>query len=176
MNSKSFSGLISILLLAAGISGCGYTNKVVLPYTDAQTIAVPMFKNTIPPENILTYVAGLETHLTQAVLDDLVQDGNLKITDTDKADLILRGEIVGYEQEPFRFNHFEQVDEFRLFIVVKLFLEDRKTGQILWKEDNFSGDTQYFINGPRTIQEEQAAQKAILDLAGKIVNRVVEDW
>ena len=176
MKNKFFLGLILFVTLAVGMGGCSYSNKVVLPYKDAKTIAVPMFRNTIPPQNILTYVAGLESHLTQAVLDDFVTDGNLKVTDMDKADLILRGEIVGYEQEPFRFNHFEQVDEFRLFIVVKLALEDRKTGQVIWKEENFSGDTQYFINGPRAIQEELAAQKAIADLANKIVNRVVEDW
>ncbi len=176
MKNKSFLGLVLFITMAVGIGGCGYNNKVVLPYKDAKTIAVPMFRNSIPPENILTYVAGLESHLTQAVLDDFVTDGNLKITDIDKADLILRGEIAGYEQEPFRFNHFEQVDEYRLFIVLRLTLEDRKTGQVIWKEDNFSGDTQYFINGPRAIQEEQAAEKAILDMANKIVNRVVEDW
>ena len=158
------------------LSSCGYSNKLVLPYQNAQTIAVPTFKNTIPAENILTYVAGLETHITQSVIDEMVKDGNLRVADAKDADLILRGEIVGYEQEPFRFNRFEQVDEFRLFIVVKLTLEEAKTGNIIWKEENFSGDTQYFINGPRSIPEEEAAQKAIRDLAEKIVNRVVENW
>lgn len=165
--------LLALALLAAG---CGYTNKIVLPYERADSIAVPMFTNAIPPENILTYVAGLESRLTQAVVNDLAKDGNLRLEDTGRADLILRGEIIAYEQEPFRFNRFEQVDEYRLFIVVKLTLEDRQTGKILWTEENFSGDTQYFINGPRKIEEEQAAGKAITDLAGKIVNRVVEDW
>lgn len=169
-------GLLFMAVVMLGFSGCGYDNKIVLPYKGAQTIAVPMFLNSIPPENILTYVAGLETNVTQAVIDELVEDGNLRLMDADKADLILRGELIAYEQEPFRFNRFEQVDEFRLFIVVKLSLEDRRTGQVLWQEANFSGDTQYFINSPRSVPEEQAARQAIGDLAQKIVNRVVEDW
>lgn len=171
MKNRRF--LIAVLVLL--ISGCGYTHKVTLPNA-AKTVFVPMFKNSIPPENILTYVAGLETDITQAVVDELVRDGNLKVVDSKNAELLLRGEIVGYEQEAFRFNRFEQVDEFRLFMVVKLTLEDAKTGNILWKENNFSGDTQYFVNGPRAIPEEQAAHRAIFDLAEKIVNRVVEDW
>ncbi len=164
------------LVLLIFLLGCGYSNKVVLPYREAKTIAVPMFKNTIPPQNILSYVAGLETHLTQAVVNEIAKDGNLKVVDEKNADLILRGEIHAYEKEGFRFNRFEQVDEFRLFIVVRLILEDRRTGKRLWTEKNFSGDTQFFINGPRAIPEEQAAQKAVTDLAEKIVNRVVEDW
>lgn len=171
-NPRTFPLIIFCILLA----GCGYSNKVVLPYPEAKTIAVPMLKNTIPPQNILSYVAGLETHLTQAVVDEIARDGNLRLVDEEDADLVLRGEITAYEKEGFRFNRFEQVDEFRLFIVVKLILEDRKTGKRLWTEKNFSGDTQFFINGPRVIPEEQAAQKAITDLAEKIVNRVVEDW
>ncbi len=165
---------VAIFLLL--ISGCGYSNKVVLPYKDAKTIAIPMFRNAIPPENILTYVAGLETNITQAVIDEVAKDGNLKVVDPKNADLILKGEVIGYEQEPFRFNRFEQVDEFRLFIVVRLKLENAKTGDVVWSEKNFSGDTQYFINGPRAIRQEDAAHKAITDLAGKIVNRVVEEW
>lgn len=163
-----------ILLLS--LTGCGYTNKITLPYGDAATIYVGNFKNRIPPENILTYVAGLESSVTNAVIDGLAKDGNLKLADQEDADLILQGAVTGYEQEGFRFNRFEQVAEFRLFIVVALKLIDAKTDKVIWEEKAFSGDTQYFVEGNREITEETAAEKAIADLAAKIVDRIVESW
>lgn len=157
-------------------TGCGYTNKIVLPYEGAKTIAVPMFRNSIPPESMLTYIAGLEPGVTQAVIDELVRDGNLKVVDEKNADLILKGELARFEQEGFRFNLYEQVAQYRLFIVVRLELIDARTKKVYWKEKNFTGETDYFIQGPRAISQEQATEKAIADLAEKIANRVVEEW
>jgi len=171
LKSKLIWPLVLIVL-----AGCGYTNQITLPYNEAVTIAVPTFRNSIPPENLLTNVAGLEIDITQAVIDEMVKDGNLKVVDRDKADLVLIGDIVAYEQEPFRFSRFEEVDEFRLFITVALRLEDQRTDEVYWIEERFSGDTQYFINGPREVPEEEAAEIAIQDLADRVVNRVVEDW
>jgi len=157
-------------------TGCGYTNKIVLPYEDAKTIAVPMFRNAIPPESMLTYIAGLEPEVTQAVIDELVRDGNLKVVDEKNADLVLEGALVRYEQEGFRFNLYEQVAQYRLFIVVSLKLVDTRTKKVYWEEKNFTGETEYFIEGPRAIPQEQATEKVIADLADKIANRVVEEW
>lgn len=165
-----------ILILAAAIAGCGYTNKIVLPYNDAKTITIPMFRNAIPPESIYVYNAGIEGGITQSVTDGFARDGNLRVVDEKDADLILIGEVVRYEQEGFRYNLYEQVQQFRIFMTVSLQLKDKRTGKLFWEEKNFTGEGDYFIDGPRAITPEQAAEKTIADLSKKIVNRVVDEW
>jgi len=169
-------GLPALILLLSLISGCGYTNKIVLPYKDAKTIAVPMFRNAIPPESVFVYVAGIEAGITQAVSDGLARGGNLKLVDVEDADLELVGEIKRYEQEGFRFNVYKQVQQFRVFMTVNLRLEDRRTGKVIWEEKNFTGESEYFIDGPRAVTPEQAAEKVYTDLADRIVKRVVDEW
>jgi hypothetical protein len=165
--------ILGALVLFLG--GCGYTMKATLP-EGIKTIAVPTFKNVITPSDRYTYQPGLEIDLTNAVIDDLLFDGNLKVVNEDEADALLLGEIVRYEQESIRYNSSEGVRQYRLFMVVKLTLQNQKTGKVIWTEKNFTGDTEYFIEGGSTVTERTAARNAIEDLAKKIVNRIVEDW
>jgi hypothetical protein len=60
--------------------------------------------------------------------------------------------------------------------VVKLRLKEAKTGEILWEEGNFTGDTSYFVFGPRAISRALATDKMIERLARNVVDRIVEDW
>lgn len=173
MNKKIIAGFLAVLLLSVG--GCGYTTETKLP-NDIKTIAVPTFTNKIPIDDVYTYVSGLEVRLTNAVINRLIFDGNLKVVGLDEADAVLVGELKSYEQEPVRFTNTESVEEYRLFIVTKLELRDQRTNEIIWVEPSFSGDTEYFVTGPKAISERQAAEKAIEDLARNIVDRIVEDW
>ena len=166
---------ILVLALTVALTGCGYSNKVVLP-NNARSIAVPILRNDIAPGDMKTYVGNLEIKVTQKLIDEFIFDGDFKVLSEKKADLVLDGSIIAYEQEPYAFNEFERVEEYRLFIAVKLILRDRRTGGIVWEEGNFTGDVNYFISGARAISDDQAADLAIADLAEKIINRLVEDW
>jgi len=174
LKNKVLAALISVFVLFS-FAGCGYTTKGKLP-NDIKTIAVPMFVNKIPIGDVYTYVSGLEVNLTNAVINRLLFDGNLKVVDVDEADAVLLGELIEYEQEPVRFTKDESVEEYQLFVVTKLELRDQRSGEVIWLEPNFSGDSDYFLTGPRAISERQAAENALRDLARKIVDRIVEDW
>lgn len=164
-----------LVVLMAGLAGCGYTTKTVLP-RNVKTIYVETVKNKLKAEDIYAYQPGLEMDITNAVIRRLQQDGNLKVVEQQKADAILKTDLLSLEQEGLRFDQLESVKEYRLFIVVGLKLVDGKTGETLWEEPNFSGDTEYFVTDVTSLGEQRAALQVVDRLAKNVVDRIVEDW
>lgn len=155
--------------------GCGYTQRVVLP-GGIQSVAVPTFKNAIPVEQIYTYRPGLEMEITNAVIRRFNFDGNLKVVPRERADAVLEGAIIAYDQEPLRYRSNDRPTENRLHLVVDIKLTNLKTGQVIFHEPNFSGTTIYEVNDEQGARRITAATDAVQDLARNIVDRVVEDW
>jgi Lipopolysaccharide-assembly len=166
------------MLLVLGIAGCGYTTGSVLP-VKYRKIAVQPFQNKIGyiNENILgVYVPLLETNVRTAIIDKFLFDGNLRIADPDKADLVLNGDLTGFIQDTLRQDINENVQQYRLRIVVSLTMTDAATGQILWQEPSFAGETTYYLTGPQAQTQSAAIDTALTDLATRIVERTVENW
>ena len=162
-------GLLSVL------SSCGYTQKTVLPQ-DIKTIYVETVKNKIPIESVYAYVPGLEMMITNSVIRRLERDGKLRVVKREEADAVLQGDLISFDQEGVRFSSLERVEEYRLFVAVAMRLVDAKTGRTIWEEPNFSGDSEYFVTGVKSVPREEAAQRAVDRLARNIVDRIVEDW
>ena len=141
-----------------------------------KTIAIPTFKNDIPPTEQFAYRPGLEIELTNAIIDRFIFDGNLKVVDESEADAVLDGAVISYEQEGLRYDRLENVEEYRLFLVVRFKLIDRKTKQILIEEPNFSGRAEFFVNRSTSGVRRTAANSATFDLAKSLVDRIVEEW
>ena len=163
---------IGVLLLQAS---CGYTRKTVLPQ-DIHTIHVDTFKHKIPLANIYAFEPGLEIKITNAIIRRLQEDGNLRVKSREEADVVLQGNLIAFDQEGVRFTGLERVEEYRLYVAVALKLVDRKTGEVLWEEPNFSGDASYFVTGPRAVSRGIASERAVDRLARNVVDRIVEDW
>lgn len=165
-----------LALFTVSVSGCGYTQKMSLP-KDIKTIYVKTVINKIPPAEIYVYQPGLEMAITNAIVRRLNIDGNLKVVSSpEKADAVLDSKMVRFQQEGLRFTSLEQVQEFRMFIVMELKLSDPKTKEVIWEEPNFSGDAEYFVSDVRSIGREEASHRAVDRLAKNIVDRIVEDW
>lgn len=170
--------IIFLCLLITNFIGCGYTTRSLLP-SNFKTIYIPTFINkikfdTASPE-YRTYHPGLEIKITKAVIDRFVYDGNLRIAKEEDADLILEGELVDYFKQPLRYGESDEIEEYRISIVVDLVLKD-KNGKVIWEEKDFMGDTTYSLVGPLAKSEEQALDDAIADLARRIVNRTIKNW
>jgi len=133
-------------------------------------------KNKLNADNIYAYQQGLEMDITNAVIRRLQQDGTVKVTTQKDADVILKTDLVSLDQEGLRFNSLEGVSQYRLFINVRLRLEDAKAGDTIWEESNFSGGTEYYVTTVTSIGMQKASEDAVTNLAYNIVNRVVEDW
>jgi len=174
---KFLNKAISFAMLAgiSALSGCGYTTKTVLP-RNIKTIYVETVKNKIPIREMYSYQQGLEMDITNAVIARLQTDGNLRVVTQDKADSILKMDLTAFEQEGLRFDQLEEVEEYRLFIVLKMQLVDAKTQEIIWEEPNFSGASEYYVTKVKELGEQAAAMQAIDKLAKNVVDRIVEDW
>lgn len=167
--------LVALALSAGLLCGCGYTNKTILP-KEISTIAVPTFEDRIPAEVDFTHQAGLPIDVTNAVIDRLLFDGNLRVVDEKEADVTLVGKIVRFDQEPTRFNELERVEEYRLIVTAHVTLLDNRTKRPLWVESSLSGEKVFFLEGSRASGQRLATEEAVLEVARNIVDRIVEDW
>jgi len=166
---------IGLLVTAMILSGCGYTRKTVLP-RNIKTIYVETVKNKIDVEKIYAYQPGLEMDITNAVIRRLQQEGIVKVVTKEHADAILKTDLLSFVQEGLRFTNLQSVQEYQLFIEVRLRLVDAKTGDLIWEEPTFTGDNEYFVSDVTSIGQQKAAQDAIQRLAFNIVDRIVQDW
>lgn len=172
---KLIHRLFICFLLTVHFSGCGYTQKTILP-KGIQSIYVDTVKNKIPIQNVYVYVPGLEMDITNAVIRKLQIDGNLVVKTREEADAILEIDLVRFEQEGLRFTSLESVEEFRMFLVVDMILSEASSGKKIWNEESFSGDAEYYVSDVRSVNREEAAKRAVSRLAQNIVDRIVEDW
>lgn len=169
---------LSLLILA----GCGYTTRPGLA-PQHKTIYVKPFLNKIDLTNISAvderfpiYRHQMEVEITRAVVSRYQFTGLLRPAQQDRADLRLEGELVGFRRDALRYSAAQQVEEWRLNVVTNLKLYDQQTGELVWEEPRFTGDATYFALGRKAESEAAALDRAITDLARRIVERTVEDW
>lgn len=175
-------------LLSAGLlllAGCGYTTRPGLP-SHLRTVYIKPFVNKIDVtalssgnERFPIYRHRMEVDLTNAVISRYQFTGLLRPASPERADARLEGTLVAFRRDPLRYNASQQVEEWRLNIVVDLRFIDQKSGEIMWEEPGFTGDTTYFAiaSGASAVESESSAlDRAITDLARRIVERSVENW
>lgn len=182
MNIRSFLRPLSLILLSvaltAVLAGCGYSTRSALP-PSLRKINVEQFKNQIDftdasRRNI--YFPRLEVDVHNALVDRYVFDGSMRIAEPENADVILKGELVAYERHVLRRTDSDDVEEYRIQIVVNLQLIDVDLQAPMWREDRFVGQADYFVTGPLATTEDAAVREAIKDLARRIVERTIENW
>lgn len=122
------------------------------------------------------YRPMLEQEITKAVISKFIFDGNLRPAEKESADLLLKGELMEFRRDPVRYTENNDVEEYRLNIIVNLSMWDNHKNELLWQEQNFTGDTTYFTTGTQAVSEDTAVNAAIKDLARRIVERTVEQW
>lgn len=173
---------ILMFVCALFVSGCGYTTRSLLP-DRFKTIYIENFKNNIKvtaeqsDERMYRgYRPGMEIELTKAVIDKFLIDGNLKISNGDDADLMLKGELTDFRKEALRYDSNDNVEEYRTLLVVNLELIDVRTGKTVWTEKEFAGESTYRTGGSLAISENDSIKNANTDLARRIVERTVEGW
>lgn len=182
---KKFILLVTSYSLLVTLAGCGYTTRSMIS-SKFKTIYVAPFVNKIDitretsvGSKYRLYKPMLETDVTKAVNNKFLFDGNLRPTREEFADLILRGELVEFRRDPLRYTDSDEVEEYRVNIIVNLKLWDRKEDKLVWEENSFTGDFTYFTSystsgTPKT--DDAAVVDAINDLARRIVERTVEEW
>lgn len=163
-------------------SGCGYSGRSLLA-PNLKTIYVDNFKNAIAVGREVTedkkyalYRPGIENDITNAIVDRFTFDGNLMISQKNKADIALEGALTNYVKEALRYDNADNVEEYRIRIVVDMKLIENPGGKIMWTEKGFAGEATYNTIGRYAASEDTARGEAIKDLARRIVERTVEGW
>lgn len=176
--------IIALKLLTCSLllTGCGYTTRSMIA-EKFKSIYVQPFVNKIDisreadsANKYKTNKPMLETDITNSVVNRFLWDGNLRPVAKEAADLILKGELVEFRRDPLRYTQDDEVEEYRINLVVNIILLDNRENKVLWKEVNFTGDTTYFTRGTLAKSEDLAINDALVDLSRRIVERVIEEW
>ena len=177
---QSLALACTVATLLAG--GCGYSTRAGLP-SYLKTIYIKPFANKIDVTALPTntqefpiYRHQMEVSITNAVITRYQFTGLLRPASAGKANCRLEGELMAFRRDALRYDASQQVEEWRLNIVVNLRFIDQTTNTLMWQEDNFTGDTTYFALGANAESETTALDRAITDLARRIVERTVENW
>ena len=170
--------VFSFLLLSCICFGCGYTTRTTLP-GNFKTIYIADFANEIifTTERVRNvYFPLLEINVRNNIVDRFMFDGYLRVVDKDDADLVLKGTLKGYQRDALRYTDNDDVEEYRVRIIIALELFDVENQEVAWSESGFVGEATYFLTGSQVTTEESAVNNAIIDLAKRVVERTVEDW
>ena len=171
-----------IAVSCALLSGCGYSSRSGLP-SHLRTVYVKPFTNKIDVTQLTSgherfplYRHQMEVDLTKAVINRYQFTGLLRPASAERANCRLEGDLVGFHRDALRYNASQQVEEWRLNVVVNLRFFDQTTHTLIWEENQFTGDTTYFALGANAEPEAKALDRAITDLAKRVVERTVESW
>ncbi len=174
-------GFLSLVSCLWSIS-CGYTTRPGLP-TNLRTVYVKPFDNQIDLTKVATsredfpiYRHAMEVDLTNAVVSRFQFTGLMRPTNPARADARLEGALLEFRREALSFDASQNVDEWRLNIVVSVRFVNQRDGTLIWEEPRLTGDVTYTTSGARAESETGALTKAIEDTARRIVERTVENW
>jgi len=165
-------------MVGLSLQGCGYSVKSTLP-GHMNTIHVEPFVNKVSfttEGGREVYLPLLEVDVRNSIINRYLFDGNLKIADADDADIILSGELKRYVRGGLRYTDDDDVEEYRVHVIVSIRLWDIVKNEEVWNESEFVGEATYFVTGPNASSEDDAIDRAIEDLARRIVARTIEDW
>jgi outer membrane lipopolysaccharide assembly protein LptE/RlpB len=156
---------------------CGYHfsgTGAIVP-AGVKTLSIPVFFNA-------TNEPYVDVEVTQAVVEEFMIDGRLKVVSLEDAELALRGKIMKYEVVPLSYNPQSFVQQYRVHLVVEAFLEDLRAKKILWKEQgiesSFISDYAVTLGDIKAtrIAKDAAIKKASQDIAWTLRSRVLEGF
>ena len=172
---------ILALVLALSLTGCGYTTKTMLP-SNVKSVHVAPVKSGIDLTSEVSdktpfrvYRPGVEVELTNAIINRYIFDGTLKVVSPDKADAVLEATLVDYRRDALRYSDGDDVQEYRLSVVVDARMYQKSDNKTLWSK-RITGDTTFFIAGPRSVSEDQAALTVVEDTARRVIEATLEYW
>lgn len=153
-------------LLMGIVSACGYhfAGSGQLP-GEAQTIGVRVLSNK-------TAESGLETELTNALIDELTRRRQDLVVEVDRADAVLSGTIDSVATETLSRSGPLTATERRLVITASLVLKDRQ-GEILWQRSQLRAEQAYAVTNDAA-QSERNRRLAIVDAARRLAEYTFE--
>lgn len=168
-------GRLLVLLAALAFSGCGYTlvGKGSILDPSIKTINVPTFVNR-------TTRVEVEQRVTQAVADELVSRGRLRlVSDPKAAHIILRGSIDSINITGVAFEQ-GRATQYQISITANIeLLDHRNEDKVLWKNDQYRFVENYQVSldsGDAFDQESRAIREIAVRFAETLVANLLEGF
>jgi outer membrane lipopolysaccharide assembly protein LptE/RlpB len=155
--------LLSTFLL---IAGCGYHlvgTGTTLP-SHLKTIAIPVFENKSSQPNI-------HRDITNSIRQSFINDGRLKVVNTSKADLVMKGVINNYTLQAVSFTAEDVAREYYVQLGGGIDVQDRVKKKRFLKQ-NFTTKWDFQTEAD-VINSEAARQLALNDAYRVLGNRLV---
>jgi len=154
------------LLFIFGIAGCGYhfigQKSEVL--AGIHSIAIPYFSNK-------SFEAGLESYLTEALVDEFVKSRLIPIVDESGADAVIRGQIENFREFVISYDRNDRALEYRALVSLDVTLEEKDTGKVLWRNKELFHFEDYGVSPEIAITEANKG-KAIKRIAAEMAERI----
>ncbi len=159
--------IISALVFVSMIFfSCGY--RLARPSNplleDIKTIAIPYFKNkTFEPE--------VETIFTYAFVNEFIESRRLQVVSIENADAVLYGTVRKLYDDTIAYNRDGKTMEYRTFVTLDVVLEERSSGNVLWKRKKMMHSEEFPV-GDRIEMSEAAKRASLKTIAEDLAERV----
>jgi hypothetical protein len=160
-----------LLVIALCAGGCA-TYKVGSTLPDGvQSVYIPVFINE-------TDEPGVESEATRAAIQEFQNDGTLRVTTEDAADLVLTVTIKEFKLKPLQYkrDRTTTAEEYRLTLVADVVATRTSNRSVLSERTHLEGDAEFTLATDMRAAKRDALPDAAEDLAHKIVEAVVEAW
>lgn len=151
------------------LAGCGvYSTKQGRPKEGLETLAVPLFENR-------SSEPGIEIELTEDIVEGLLSDRVVRITDEESADAIMLATVRRYRVEESFFGGDRTAEQYRLQIAVEIEIVAADGSRSFAGPQTLTETSTYEIAGGE--QAELEARQAVVDgIVRKISDLVLEKW
>jgi len=162
---KAPAWVVFALIVAGGLTGCGYrlAGRGELP-GGAQTIAIRMLENR-------SSESGIETLITNALINELNRRRRGSVVDVGRADAVLAGTIESLTWDTVAHRGINTASERRVYASISLTLTD-PSGKVLWKRSGLNGEQAYSVVDGNKSATEFNRRQAIAVLAVQVAESV----
>ncbi|MCC7202234.1 MAG: LptE family protein [Nitrospirae bacterium] len=170
-HSRSFQWtVISLLCTLLLLSSCGYHMAGTGSHLQGgvRSVFIPVFENK-------TMEPIVEEEFTPAVIREFMQDARIEVADSSGADMVLKGEVLSYNETPVSFDASQNVLEYRIAVRTHLIL---LRDNPIWERDIVS-TAEYTVSSDvmkTRIAKLSALREAAGNLAEEVVDRVLLGW
>ena len=165
--NSAFRNYMKVLLILCMMlfTGCGYqmVGKETHVPPGLNSVAVPTFSNqTLEP--------GIEVPFTQGFLREFINDRRVRVVNRREADSILEGVIKDFQIYSVSYDRSGIALEYQTTVVIDLTLK-KQSGEILWKEQNFS-ETRWYRTSTSVLTSESNKAAAIQQIGRFMAERI----
>jgi hypothetical protein len=156
--------LVLVASFAIG-SGCGYSAGPLTRHAERR-VHLPMFENR-------TFYRDLEIDLTRQVEKELASRPGISIVPLERADIVLAGAIVGFDQHVLSEDPQDRVRESSVTTHIRMEVRDPQSGTVR-RFYELTDRAEFLTQRGETLSS--AAAESFFDLARRIVDGLEDDF